>query len=356
MSDLRFHHLESLHWLWLVGALVAVLLAGAAARRRDLRRFADAALLGMLLPRPGTWRHGFRAALLAGALVLLVAALLDPRWGVTYRRVQQRGIDLVFVLDVSRSMRAQDARPDRLERAKQYINDLVDALGGDRVALVTFAGVAQLACPLTVDYGAFRMALATAGPETSPRGGSLLGDGIRQAAAAFTDDVPDHKAIIVFSDGEDQDSYSLEAAQGVSGELSVPIYTVGLGDAEEGARIPVKVDGNRVYLTHDGQEVWSKMNSSLLRDIAVATGGAFIPAGIGTVDMGRVYVDRIEPVAKREFDEASVARYTPRFQWFALPALVLLLLESMAATAAAIPARRRLRQATPPAAGYGGKA
>ncbi len=345
MSDLRFSHLESLHWLWLVAALLAVMLAGAAARRRDLRRFADLPLLGRLVPQAAGRRHGLRAAMLSGALVLLVAALLDPRWGVTYRQVEQRGIDVVFVLDVSRSMLAQDARPDRLTRAKQYISDFVDALGGDRVALVTFSGVAQLSCPLTVDYGAFRLALATAGPATSPRGGSLLGDGLRQAAAAFIDDVPDHKAIIVFSDGEDQDSYALEAAETAGSKLPVPIYTVGLGDGGEGARIPTLVDGKRVFLTHDGQEVWSKMNAPLLRDIAVATGGAFIPAGTGTVDMSRVYADWIEPVAKRQFDTAAVALYTPRYQWLALPALALLLLESMVSTAAALPARRALREA-----------
>ena len=339
--DIRFNHLESLHWLWVGVGLAAFMVFGFAMKRRDLRRFADDALLTRLVPHTSVARQYFRAGLVVVALALLVAALIDPRWGVSYRQVQQRGIDLVVVLDVSKSMLAQDARPNRLERARQYINDLLDRLGGDRVALVTFAGTATLKCPLTVDYNAFRLALATAGPEWAPRGGSLLGDALRIARKAFTDEILDHKAIIVFSDGEDHGSYPLEAAQTLFDELAVPVYTVGIGDTGEGARIPVDTDGGTVWLTHDGQEVWSKMDRAMLQSIALATGGAFVPVGTGTVDMGLVYADRIEPVAKREFDSATVKRHDPRFQWFAGLAVALLLVESL------IGDRRRTRSTVP---------
>jgi Ca-activated chloride channel family protein len=279
--DIRFNHLEALHWLWLVAALGVVIAVGFAVRRRDLCRFASQALLGRLLPRTSFGRQYAGAVLVVLALVTLVGALLDPRWGLTYQQVQQRGIDLVVVLDVSRSMLAEDARPNRLGRARQYIGDLVDRLGGDRVALVTAAGTAELKCPLTVDHGAFRLALATATPEAAPRGGSLLGDALRVAGEAFTDEIPDHKAVIVFTDGEDHGSYPLEAARKLHETLSVPIFTVGIGDSNEGARIPIMVEGKRVYLTYDGQEVWSKMNASGLREIALATGGAYVPLGTG---------------------------------------------------------------------------
>ena len=327
--DVRFDHLEALHWLWAVLGLATVMVIGFAVKRRDLRRFADDALLPRLLSRTSIASQYVRAGLVVAALIFLVAALIDPRWGVSYRQVQQRGIDLVVILDVSKSMLAKDARPDRLGRARQFIGDLLDRLGGDRVGLVTFAGTASLKCPLTVDYNAFRLSLATAGPEWAPRGGSLLGDALRLARDAFTDEVPDHKAIIIFSDGEDHGSFPLEAARNLFGELAVPVYTVGIGDSREGARIPVEIGGGTNWLTYDGQEVWSRMDPALLSDIALATGGAFVPVGVGTVDMGHVYTERIEPMAKREFETATVKRHNPQFQWFAGMALALLLVESM---------------------------
>jgi Ca-activated chloride channel family protein len=327
--DFQLNHIEALHWLWAVVAASGLIALGLALRRRDLGRFADDALLGRLLAgvRPG--RRLLRGALRIAAMLLLAAALLDPRYGTVYERVEQRGVDLVVLLDVSKSMLAEDAKPNRLERARQYIGDLVQALGGDRVALIAFAGVPELKCPLTIDHGAFRLALAAADPAGAPRGGSLLGDAIRFAGQAFTDRVPDHKAIVIFSDGEDQGSEPVEAARVLHEEIAVPIYTVGIGDTVDGARIPLAAPGGRQYLTSEGQEVWSKMNASLLRDVALASGGAFIPVGTGTVDMGRLYADRIEPIAGRAFDPVTLRRRTPRFQWLAGLGLVLLLAEGL---------------------------
>jgi Ca-activated chloride channel family protein len=326
--DFRFQHLEALHWLWVVGALLILIIVGFQLRRRARARLADAALHDRLMPRASRARRVVRAALVVVASLMLVIAAMDVRWGVTYEPVQQRGIDIMVVLDTSRSMLAQDARPNRLDRARQCIADLVSRLAGDRVGLVTFAGHAALRCPLTVDYGAFLLSLETVTPESAARGGSLLGDALRLAGASFTDDVPEYKAIIVFTDGEDQGSYPIEAARTLAEERSIPIYTVGIGDSDEGARIPLEVDGQRIYLKYEDEEVWSKMNPALLRDIALSTGGAYVPVGTGTVDMGRVYEDRIEPAAKREFESTHVKRYTPRYQWFAGLAFVMLLVES----------------------------
>ena len=342
--DFRFQHLESLHWLWAVLALLVIIMIGFQFARRARDRFADAPLHERLMPGASRTRRYVRAALVLAAAVMLVAAAVDPRWGVSYEPVQQRGIDIMVVLDTSRSMLAEDARPNRLERSRQCIADLVGRLAGDRIGLITFAGHAALRCPLTVDYGAFLLSLETVTPESASRGGSLLGDALRLATDSFTDEVPDYKAIIVFSDGEDHGSYPLEAAQRISEQRSIPIYTVGIGDSAEGARIPMEVDGQRIYLKYDEQEVWSKMNPGLLRDLALTTGGAFLPVGTAAVDMGRVYEDRIEPVAKREFESTHVKRYTARYQWFAGLALVLLLVESYMSDRRPLPARRRRRK------------
>jgi Ca-activated chloride channel family protein len=326
--DFRVQHLEALHWLWVVGAMLILIVAGFQFRRRARDRLADASLHDRLMPQAGRGRRIVRAVLVPAAALMLVIAALDVRWGVRYEPVQQRGIDIMIVLDTSRSMLAEDARPSRMERARQCIGDLVSRLAGDRVGLVTFAGHPALRCPLTVDYGAFLLSLETVTTESAARGGSLLGDALRLAGDSFTDDLPEYKAIIVFTDGEDHGSYPLEAARKLAQERSLPIYTVGIGDSDEGARIPVETDGQRVYLKYEGEEVWSKLDSALLRDVALATGGAYVPVGTGTVDMGRVWEDRIEPAAQREFESTFVKRYAARYQWFAALALILLLVES----------------------------
>jgi Ca-activated chloride channel family protein len=339
--DLRFQHLESLHWLWAVLAAGILLVVALVRKRHLLARLADDALLGRLVPAAGAARPAVRIVLLLAAMTMLVASLVDPRWGFTYRQVQQRGADVVVVLDVSRSMLAEDARPDRLERARQFIRDLVEDLGGDRVALVTFAGTATVRCPLTVDYGAFLTTLDTVVIEEGGRGGSLVGDALRTAVDAFLDEEPDHKAIIVFTDGEDHGSYPVEAAQRIADTRSIPVYTIGIGDSTEGGRIPVERDGQRFYLTHEGREVWSVMNAEQLRAVALATGGAFVPVGTATMDMAQVYKERIEPAAKREFEATEVKRYQARFQWFAGLALALLLIESFMGDRAARRAAER---------------
>jgi Ca-activated chloride channel family protein len=325
----RFNHLESLHWLWALLVVVVVLIIAAHGRRRRLRLFASELVLARLVPAASSARRGARIGLVLVAMMLLVFCLLDPRWGLTFQEVQQRGIDVFVVLDVSRSMMAEDVRPNRLERARQQVLDLVEQLGGDRIGLVTFAGVPSLACPLTVDYGAFRLALDEAGPDLVPRGGSALGDALRLAGESFTDDLPENKAVIVFTDGEDHDSYPIEAARQLAEQRGAKIFTVGIGDETQGARIPVEEQGQRVFLTHEGQEVWSRMDRELLTAVALATDGAFIPVGIRTVDMGEVYRERIAPGSGREFKRRQIEQYRLRFQWFAGLALALLLAESL---------------------------
>jgi len=327
--DVRFNHLESLHWLWLVAGIIALLVYGVLHKRRALRAFATTELLPRLTAATAMSRQWWRITLIGAAMLLLVVALLDPRWGVSYRQVQQRGLDVLILLDVSKSMLAEDVRPNRLGRAKQYVTDLVDELAGDRVGLITFAGAPTVRCPLTVDYGAFLLALDLVDVEDAPRGGSLLGDAIRLAGESFTDEMPDYKAVILLSDGEDHGSYPLEAAQRLHERLNVPIVTIGIGDSDEGARIPVEVDGQRVYLTYQGEEVWSTMNPKLLRELALATDGAYVPAGTAYAAMQEIYEQRIEPMARREFDEISTTYHHPQYQWFAGAALVLLLIEMM---------------------------
>lgn len=327
--DPRFNHLGALHLLWVVCALAGVVVYGFARRRRAMERFATANLIGFLTAQVSVSRQWTRAILVLAALLALVLGTVDPRWGLYYENMPQRGIDIFFVLDVSRSMLARDLTPNRLERAKQYIADVVDKCSGDRVGLVTFAGSAVLKCPLTVNYGAFRMILDEVDVRSSPRGGTLIGDAVRLASDSFVDKVKGHKAIIVITDGEDHESYPVQAAKQAFDEKGIKVFTVGLGDEAQGARVPAKDAGTGLFLTHDGQEVWSRMDSQALRDMALAGGGAYIPAGTKAIDLGQIlYEERIAREDRRDFEAGRVELRRVQYQWFAVGALLLLLIET----------------------------
>ncbi len=327
--DIQFNQLHQLFWVWGVALLLIIMFYGVTRRKRRLRRFSSSILLPLLSSVAGSRSPYLRMILLAIVILAIVAGLIDPRWGVHFQEVQQRGVDIVFVLDVSRSMLAEDVKPNRLERAKQYIRDVVDQLAGDRVALVTSAGVASVKCPLTVDYSAFRLSLDDVTPESASRGGSMLGDALRVAGEqAWIDEIKDYKILIVLSDGEDQGSFPREAAEGLNEKLGVRIYAVGLGDEGDGARIPIEQQGVKTFLTYEGQEVWSKMDRSSLQDMALAGGGAFIPAGTQQLDLAAIYQQRIAPVVKREFETTHLKQYHVRYQWFVGLALIALLIES----------------------------
>ncbi len=329
--DIQFDNELAIHVFWAVPGLLAVFMYGFYRRRMALGVFATGNLISRLVAGVSLARRRIKAGLMLLALASLITAMTGPRWGVHFEDVQRRGIDIIFCLDVSRSMLAEDVAPNRLERAKQYIRDVVERLAGDRVGLVTFAGGSVVQCPLTIDYGTFRMVLSDVGIRSSARGGTLIGDAVRMAAGSFADEVKKYKAIILITDGEDQESYPVEAATTAFSERGVRIYTIGIGDLDEGARIPITQNGQRTYLQHDGQEVWSKLDTSTLEHMALAGGGAYIPAGTSQVDLGQIYEQKIATSELREFEASRIKRYDVQYQWFAGLAFILLMIESLMA-------------------------
>ena len=281
------------------------------------------------------WLTDFVSALLlVSGVALLALACMDIRWGKSTHEVPQRGLEVVFALDVSRSMLAQDAKPNRLARAKQQIKDLLAEMAGDRVGLVVFAGEAKQAIPLTNHYHDFQQKLDSVGPHSISVGGSQLGVAIEAASQAFLSKTNDHKTMVLFTDGEDQESKPVELAKKLHEENGLRIFTVGLGDVSEGARIPDDADRQRQrqrteqFVQHDGQQVWSKLNGRILKQIATESDAAYVPAGTKRVNMADVYHKYIAKVEKAEFGTAKINAFIPRFQWFAFPAFVCLCLHS----------------------------
>jgi Ca-activated chloride channel family protein len=326
--DIRFAHVNCFHLLWLVPVLGLVMVYGFAKKARAMRAFASAHLHGALLPAVSVVRQRVRAILVLAACVLLVLAATGPQWGKDIVEVKRRGVDLMVCLDVSRSMLAEDLRPNRLERAKLELGDMLRVMHGDRVGLVTFAGNAALSCPLTINYGAYRLALDDVTPRSASRGGSLIGDAVRLAADSFTDKTKDHKAILLITDGEDHESFPVEAAREAYRERGIRIFTVGLGDLSRGTRIPITVDGQQRYLQHNGEVVWSKMDRQVLEAMAVEGGGACFPISTTDPDFVACYEVIKDRVTARDLETSRKELYHAQFAWFAGPALLLLLIES----------------------------
>lgn len=325
--DLHFAQLDSLIWLWAVAGAAILFVYAAGARKRAMKRLATSNLRNRFSKAIGPTRRRTRSLLLVSAMLAIVAALLDPRIGLRFHEVAQRNIDVIFALDASQSMLAEDLRPNRLERAKQYIEEVVERAAGDRFGLVVFGGVPSIKVPLTRDTRALHLGLDEVTVQRGRRGGSMLGDAIRVAERALESGDDGLKAIVLLSDGEDMDSYPVEAAAAAS-KNGISIWTVGLGNATEGARIPIEVNGERLFLTHEGQEVWSTMQPTILQEIADAADGRFIPAGTANLDLATIYEDVIAPASGRRIEASRTEDGIPRYRWLVGLALLLLAIES----------------------------
>jgi Ca-activated chloride channel family protein len=321
--------------LWIL-PLVGWLLVHAHRRRRAAaRRFADPAMVQRLMPAFRGARAWVKGALVLTGLALLIVAGARPRFGGYFEKATQRGLDLFILLDVSRSMTAEDVAPNRLERAKFDIRDLLTRLGGDRVGLIVFAGKPVVKVPLTTDQGFFLSALEEVDIHSAPRGGSLIGDAIRKCMEAMPQRRDSDQVALLISDGDDQDSYSEEAARQAA-ERGIKIFTLGLGDSHEGARIPVVDEaGHKSYLKYQGQEVWTRLQERTLMQIALAAQGAYIPAGTRTYDLGQFYTENLAGLARSEVQAEKWKRYAEQFQLFVCLGVALLLWEM------ALPSYRR---------------
>jgi Ca-activated chloride channel family protein len=331
MSDFRLHQVELLHLLWLAPLLAWLFYWAAGKRKRALEAFASLDLLGKIGRAASPSRRRWKHIVFLGGLALVILGSARPAWNLIPQRITRQGRDIVFLMDVSRSMLAEDLRPNRLERAKLSVLDALARLQGDRVALVAFAGAASVKCPLTLDYGFFRMALEDLDTDSVPRGGSLIGDGIRKALS----DVYDNKSsqyrdIVLITDGEDQESFAVEAAREAA-KRGIRLIAIGLGDENVGRRIPVtEANGEKTFLQYKGQEVWSRLDAATLRDmVAVTPGGRYFNVATGAIDFGEIYQQLITGAVRREVDETTIARYEEKFQFFLALGFILLCCETL---------------------------
>ncbi len=277
----------------------------------------------------------FKAFLLVLAFISIVIAMTEPKWNPKARKISRKGRDICILLDTSRSMLAEDIKPNRLERSKIAIADLMETLAGDRIAIVTFAGNSVVKCPLTQDYAFVRMALADISTESTSRGGTMVGDAIRKATdEVFDKKTREYKDIILITDGEEHEgseSFAVQAAEKAAAE-GIRIIAIGLGDEKEGSRIPITApDGEKTFLKYNGEEVWSKLGADLLRNIVYVTnGGKYLSVEPGTtLDLGQIYESLIASAEKRELESTTMLEYDEKFQIFVALGLILLFCEAL---------------------------
>lgn len=320
--------LPALLWVALIAVpCLAVFFVWAWRRKQAaMALFIPARLFDTLLVGYSARREKVRYALLGLAVVFGLLALAQPRWGYTWEEVKQRGLDVVVAVDTSRSMLAPDVPPTRIERARLACIDLMRVAKTDRLGLVAFAGSAFLQCPLTFDDEAFRLSLSAVDTGIIPQGGSSLAEAIRTATEAFKKDEDNHKVLILLTDGEDHEEGAIEAAKEAA-KSGLKIFTIGVG-TPNGELLSFKDERGRQEYVRDegGNIVRSKLNETLLREIATVGNGFYLPLS-GAKTMETLYEQGLAGLPKAESSAKFVQRFQERFQWPLAIVILLLAIE-----------------------------
>jgi Ca-activated chloride channel homolog len=332
---MSFANPNFLYGLLIVPLLVIFLRWAGASRRKALNQLGELALVRRL-NHSVNWRgRQMRSILWLLGISLVIVAMARPQWGSQVRVVEQEGIQMMVVLDVSKSMLAEDIKPNRLTRAKLEISDLMDRLGGDEIGLVLFSGASFVQFPLTSDYNTARSFLNTASPNSISRPGTELGDAIKTAMTGYDEMHESQKVMLILTDGENHQADVLTAAEEAA-EAGIMIYTIGFG-SQQGEPIPdYGSDGNRIGYLEDqnGQVVLSRLDEDTLREIAKVGKGKYYRARADGSELSLLILE-LEQLEKAQMDSRFETTKIERFQIFLAGAVVALLVGEW------IPLRRR---------------
>jgi Ca-activated chloride channel homolog len=310
---MKFARIEMLFLIWAVPLLCLAWIYGWRRRRRILRTFAAPRTLAGIVPAGITPRRRWGAVLALAAALCLATAMSGPQYGFHWQEVERRGVDIVIALDCSRSMLATDIQPNRLDRAKREIYDLLTMLEGDRVGLTAFSGTAFLQCPLTIDYQAFNLFLEVLTPDYLPVGGTDLAAALRTAQGAFDPKAPAEKAVILITDGENTGPDDpLQTARDAQ-KAGIKLFCIGVG-SNDGVPVPAAQGGFKKDAT--GRIVLSRLDESLLTRMALATGGGYVRSVAGDMDLDTIYREQIRGHMKAATVHGGRKQvWSDRFQW-----------------------------------------
>ncbi|REE83522.1 Ca-activated chloride channel family protein [Lutibacter oceani] len=295
-------------------------------KKRKQKQFADTGLIDKLSPEKSTFKSFLKIIAICLGLAFLVISLTNPKMGTKLETVKREGVDIVFALDVSRSMLAEDIAPSRLEKAKQIITRVIEKLGSDRIGIIIYAGNSYPLLPITTDHAAAKMFLQNANPDMVSSQGTAINDAIERALSYFDNEEQTNRFLFIVSDGEDHEENTVSLAQDAA-KQGIKIYTVGVG-SEKGGPIPIKNNGSVISYKKDnkGEVVITKMVENVLRDIANQGNGKYIN-GNKTQETIDIIEDLLLKAEKSEFETKKFADYKDQFQWFIGLGLLFLIID-----------------------------
>lgn len=326
MKSLELDHPMLLLLLIAVPVMVGLFVLSEIIRTHTLRKIGDAELIRELMPELSRLRPILKWVALIVAYIFLVVAMVNPKKGTKLKEIKREGAEVIIALDVSNSMLAEDIKPNRLERAKQSIAQILRQMTNDRIGLIVFAGDAYVQLPLTTDYKAAKMFLRSIDTGTVPTQGTDIGKAIELSMSSFTKEARNNKALIIITDGENHEENAINMASQAA-DFGIMVHAIGMG-SPDGVPIPVLTKkGVRDYRKDkEGKVVVTKLNESMLAQIAAAGGGTYVRATNSNTGL-RLIFDKIEELEKQEFETRQFKEYDPLFQYFLIFAIFFLVVE-----------------------------
>ena len=315
------------YFFTIVPLLIVIFLLSFWWKKSTQKKFTNYTLLEKLAPNTSTFKSVLKFIFLLIGISFLVISLANPKMGTKLKTVKREGVDVVFALDVSKSMLAEDIAPNRLEKAKQIITKIIDKLGSDRVGIIIYAGNAYPLLPITTDHAAAKMFLQNAGPELVSSQGTAINEALNLAKTYYNNDEQTNRFLIIISDGEDHQEETKQVAENMSKE-GVKVYAIGVG-TEKGSPIPMKVNGSLIGYKKDrnGETVVTQRKPDVLEAVANAAGGRYIDGNKTSKPVDFVE-ELISNAQKNEFETKQFSDYKDQFQWFIGLGLLFLCIDS----------------------------
>jgi Ca-activated chloride channel family protein len=322
----RFAHPEYLYALAILPVILLLFILMLSWKKRARKRLGEQVLINKLSEEYSRTKPVLKIVLSLLAFAFIIIACANPQIGTRLEEVKREGVDIIIALDVSNSMKAEDIKPNRLERAKQAISRLIDGLENDRIGMIVFAGQAYVQLPITSDYAAAKLFLQSIETEMVPTQGTCIGCAIELAEKSFNSEDQKHKALIIITDGENHEEDAVDAAKKAN-EKGIVLHTIGMGSLE-GAPIPVYKNGMQVDFMkdHEGKTVITKLEPLTLERIAAEGKGLFIQASNSDDGLNSIFA-QINKMEKKSFGTKQFTGFEDRFQYFLAAGLLLMLIE-----------------------------
>ncbi|MEI7596781.1 MAG: VWA domain-containing protein [Bacteroidota bacterium] len=323
---IRFEHSFFLYSLLVIPLLILLFIAFSKAKKRAMNDFGDSNIIKQLIPEYSDIRPRLKFYCLIMVITLIIIGISNPQVGSKIETAKRKGVDLMVVLDISNSMLAQDIKPNRLERAKQAIQKLIDKLDNDRIGLVVFAGKAFIQLPITTDYSAAKLFLDNTNTKLIGTQGTNIGEALQLAEKSFQENDKKNKAIIVISDGEDHQEDAMTIASEIAAK-GIKIFTIGMG-TPQGSPIPEISRNMQLTFKSDenGSVIISKLNEITLQKLAATGNGVYVNAN-NTNDGLDIIFNDINKIEKVEFEAREFSEFESRFQYLLFAALLVLVFE-----------------------------